>query len=245
MWDASPDAAGYRIYQGTTSRSYSSIVDAGNVTQLSPSNLTFGVTYYFTATAYDTNGVESDFSDEVSLIAGDTDTNPPVINLTSPEDLSSFQAPATIQLSASVTPNGHQITSVVFYNAQVALGEVANEPYSMIWSNVSQGTYGLSASVKYDGGLVVSSPYSRINVTSGPPPPPGVTLQLSMTANGEPVITGAGRVSYSYNIQTTTDFHSWTTLGTVTADNTGTFTYVDSAGTNFLARFYRAIDLNH
>ncbi len=66
-WDASPSAAvaGYRVYWGTNSRAYCCVTNAGLV-------LTQAVVlphrgrWFFAATAYDTNGLESDFSSEVS-----------------------------------------------------------------------------------------------------------------------------------------------------------------------------------
>jgi hypothetical protein len=66
-WDASPSAAvaGYRVYWGTNSRAYCCVTNAGPA-------LTQAVVlphegrWFFAATAYDTNGLESDFSSEVS-----------------------------------------------------------------------------------------------------------------------------------------------------------------------------------
>jgi hypothetical protein len=69
-WNASPsaDAAGYNIYYGTTSGSYTNKITVGNVTSATISNLTAGVTYYFAATTCDTNANESAFSNEASFI---------------------------------------------------------------------------------------------------------------------------------------------------------------------------------
>lgn len=67
--DGSPvtDLAGYRIYYGLSSRNYSWVIDVGNVTTYKIENLSPN-TYYFTVTAYDTSGNESDYSNEVSKI---------------------------------------------------------------------------------------------------------------------------------------------------------------------------------
>jgi hypothetical protein len=67
-WDANsePDVAGYKIHYGPTSRTYSFVVEAGNVTTHTISNLQEGLTYFFAATAYSSAGLESDFSEEVS-----------------------------------------------------------------------------------------------------------------------------------------------------------------------------------
>ena len=58
--------AGYKIYYGTSSGHYTQSVNAGNVTSYTITNLTDGVKYYFAATAYNTAGAESGYSNEVS-----------------------------------------------------------------------------------------------------------------------------------------------------------------------------------
>ena len=66
-WDASPCgcAAGYRLYYGTTTRSYQFVTNAG-VALTQAVVLPHGGRWFFAATAYSTNGLESDFSSEVS-----------------------------------------------------------------------------------------------------------------------------------------------------------------------------------
>jgi hypothetical protein len=66
-WDpnSETDLAGYDIYYGTASGSYQWKTDVGNVTTYTQSGLDIGVTYYFAATAYNTQGLESGFSNEV------------------------------------------------------------------------------------------------------------------------------------------------------------------------------------
>jgi hypothetical protein len=77
-WDASPSAvAGYRIYVGRIARGYDMMVDVGDQTSYSLAGLTRGRRYYFTITAYDRWGNESDFSNEVSVIPWRSDTGRP------------------------------------------------------------------------------------------------------------------------------------------------------------------------
>jgi hypothetical protein len=63
--------AGYKIYYGAVSGQYGQSVDVGSpgvingTIQATISGLTEGVTYYFVATAYDADGFESDYSQEV------------------------------------------------------------------------------------------------------------------------------------------------------------------------------------
>jgi hypothetical protein len=65
---ADADVMGYNIYYGVASHTYLNKVNVGNVTNASISGLITGVTYFFSATAYDNLGQESDFSDEVSYL---------------------------------------------------------------------------------------------------------------------------------------------------------------------------------
>jgi hypothetical protein len=66
-WDAASDSdiAGYKIYYGTSSRSYDTIMDVGNYTTATIGNLDGNQDYYFAVTAYDAAGNESGYSDEV------------------------------------------------------------------------------------------------------------------------------------------------------------------------------------
>src|SRR4029077_15749438 len=67
-WNPSPGpgVAGYRLYQGTASRTSSSTTNPGNVTNTTVSGLTSGLTYFFAVTALGTNGLESQFSNEIN-----------------------------------------------------------------------------------------------------------------------------------------------------------------------------------
>jgi len=85
-WDpSSPETgvAGYNVYYGVASRVYTNIVTAGNATNATVSGLVEGQTYYFAATAYDSIGTESDFSNEVSYSVPGTPVSnaPPTIGL--------------------------------------------------------------------------------------------------------------------------------------------------------------------
>lgn len=67
-WDqvVDPNVQGYNVYYGTQSRSYSDSVNAGGSTMQTVANLDRGTTYYFAVTAYNTSGIESGYSEEVS-----------------------------------------------------------------------------------------------------------------------------------------------------------------------------------
>jgi len=66
-WDPSleADVAGYKVYVGIASQDYTESIDVGNTTSHTVSLFT-PVVHYFAVTAYNADGEESDFSNEVS-----------------------------------------------------------------------------------------------------------------------------------------------------------------------------------
>lgn len=81
------DLAGYKIYQGTTSGTYPVVYDVPNpgVVSYIVEGLADG-TYYFAATAYNTSGIESDYSNEVAKVVETPSTPNPPLNLVVLED---------------------------------------------------------------------------------------------------------------------------------------------------------------
>lgn len=67
-WDRSEgdDVAGYKIIYGTASGVYTEFLSVGNVTNANVTDLIEGTEYYFAVTAYNSLGLESDPSNEVS-----------------------------------------------------------------------------------------------------------------------------------------------------------------------------------
>jgi hypothetical protein len=82
MPSADPSVVGYNLYYGGASGSYTNKIPAANTTNTVVSGLINGATYYFAATAYDVNGVESPFSNEATYIVplSNVVTNPPASN---------------------------------------------------------------------------------------------------------------------------------------------------------------------
>lgn len=73
--------------------------------------------------------------------------------------------------------------------------------------------------------------------------PGSATLQLSVAANGQAILTVNGLAGHTYNIEATQDLRTWSTLGSVTAGSGGTATYTDTTAPDVLKRFYRTRDL--
>ena len=103
-WNPSPDSrvTGYNLYYGPASGVYTNKITVGAVTNASITNLIVDANYFFTATAYDDAGLESESSNEVAYsgpIIGDNEA--PEISVIN--DL-------TIQADTSTGPIGFSIS---------------------------------------------------------------------------------------------------------------------------------------
>ena len=76
-WDpvSASDLAGYKLYYGYASGQYSFNQNVGNTTTAPLSGLDQNQIYYIAATAYDTSGNESTFSNEVTYDLSQIDTD--------------------------------------------------------------------------------------------------------------------------------------------------------------------------
>lgn len=126
-----PPCPGIIVQQGTNwSRSYTNMVTAGTNLTATVSNLVSGVTYYFAATAYDTNTLESDFSSEVSCtIPMPLPPKPPTNVVLSIIAIGSGQ----IKLQSKVCPNA--LSTVLYQTALL-------KPWFVAASNVVADVYG-------------------------------------------------------------------------------------------------------
>jgi hypothetical protein len=66
-WDANSetDLGGYKLYYGTASQAYSHVINVGKNSEVTVNNLSQGVTYFFAVTAFNMQGAESDYSNEL------------------------------------------------------------------------------------------------------------------------------------------------------------------------------------
>jgi hypothetical protein len=132
--------------------------------------------YTFTARAYDNLGVSSEMS--VSVLV----QRAPRVILNSPANGTTFTAPATVNLSATVDQGDAPISKVEFYNGTTKIGEDLTTPYTFNWTNVAAGTYKITARVSDEWGTSTFSPEVTFTVNEAINQPPTVTL--TTPANG-------------------------------------------------------------
>ncbi|SHM73086.1 glycosyl hydrolase family 18 protein [Chitinophaga sp. CF418] len=108
--------------------------------------------------AVGTYSLLSAIHDEVVVKGGGGGGNKaPVVNITSPAGGASFNAPASVTITASASDPDGSVTKVEFYNGSVKLGEATSSPYSYTWTNVGAGNYTLSAKATDNAGAVTTS----------------------------------------------------------------------------------------
>jgi hypothetical protein len=112
-----------------------------------------------TARATDNSGLVSTSAMVNIMVAG--------IALTSPANNVALTAPASVTISAAVTDNVG-ISQVQFFQGATSLGIVTGASYSLVWTNVTSGTYALTAVATDSGGLVFTSGVVNVIVDADP-----------------------------------------------------------------------------
>lgn len=220
-WDPSPDAAvtGYKIYYGESSRTYTHQVAVGNVTNTTITGLTAGQGYYFTATAYDDTGLESDYCNEVYYQAPiDAINRPPTLDAIPNVTLIENSKPTTVSL-AGISTGGESGQSVSLKAASSnpavvavsALSYVSPNSYGSLALTPVAGAVGTSQiSVTVDDGQAANNTLVRtfqVTILAANRPPtmnvvPDLTLQEN--AGSQTVLLSGISPGTATEIQTVT-----------------------------------------
>lgn len=183
-WNAASGVAGYKVYYGTASHTYTSSIKVGNTTGYTVTNIPDGTTYYFVVTAYDTSGIESDPSNEaVYNSAGScsysisptsasigTSGGSGTVSVTTQSNCSWTTAAGaswvTITSGASGTGSGVIKYSVAANTgaSRTAVSTIAGKGFTISQSGTQARTYTISSSAGTGGSI---SPLGSTSVASG------------------------------------------------------------------------------
>jgi len=188
-WNASTstDVAGYVISYGSSSKTYTANVDAGNVTRYQVTGLQDGATYYFGVKAYNTGRTaESAYSNEVSGVVPVSST--PVVNFTA--DKTNGGTPLTVNFTDA---SSGTITSRLWNFGDGTTSTETNPSHTYGNTNTTPQTYTVSLQVNNSvtgtktGYITVNSPSTApvtnftANVVSGIAP---LTVAFTDTSTG-------------------------------------------------------------
>ena len=127
-----------------------------------------------------------------------TDPNTPVATLTSPTASVNLEAPAALQLAATVTDADNNVTKVEFFNGTTKLGESTKVPYTLPLTDLAAGTYVFTAKATdatSNSGtyaartVIIKGPTPRIYKVGTPPIIDGTVDAIWNNANVLPMNT--------------------------------------------------------
>lgn len=107
---------------------------------------------------------------------------PPTVVITAPGASANFVAQASVALGANATDSDGTVSKVVFYRDGTLIGTVTAAPYNFNWTNVSAGTYSVTARATDNLGAVVTS--APVTVTVKPNVLPTVSLTSPVSGEG-------------------------------------------------------------
>lgn len=93
--------------------------------------------------------------------------NAPTVSITAPANNATYTSPATVSITASASDADGSVTKVEFFNGSTSLGSATSSPYTVTWSNVTTGTYTLTAKATDNAGAVTTSAAVTIVVGTG------------------------------------------------------------------------------
>ncbi|MBN9691338.1 MAG: host-nuclease inhibitor Gam family protein [Verrucomicrobia bacterium] len=121
-WDPNTEAdlGGYRVYYGPASRSYTNVVNVGRTNVARVTGLLDGAAYFFAVTAYNTNGLESDYSNEVRIQTGTRPAAPGGLGGSQERDVVQIQWRGKTNSNGTITPVGQVLVAANLLPATVA-----------------------------------------------------------------------------------------------------------------------------
>lgn len=190
------DLAGYRVYYGTSSRSYGPYIPVGkNVSNYTLNGLVEGKTYYFALTAVDTSGNESGYSAELAKTIQGTQTITLVCESVTPSTLSSlageqqvFETVYTYRAGAANIKNAR-----LLINKKVSSSKGIYFHYSVVKNKLFLRN---SAGSKWLGGYlpgssnVISNKYGSLDCSKTIVNESGDTLKITWFVTPTPLFKG-------------------------------------------------------
>ncbi|MEP7183006.1 MAG: Ig-like domain-containing protein [Betaproteobacteria bacterium] len=121
-------------------------------------------TAILTAVAVDTGGRQRGSSPITVRFASNNAS--PSVAVTAPIGGASFQAPASIGLSATASDPDGTVAKIEYFTGSTLVGSATSPPYAATWSNVAAGEYAIVAKATDNKGAVTTSAAVTITVVA-------------------------------------------------------------------------------
>lgn len=164
----------------------------------------------------------------------------PVVRITAPADGTNSvftNAPATLPINATASDYDGSLARVEFYAGGTKLGETNASPFGVLWTNMTSGTWQLTAVATDNGGATTVSAPVTISTTFSILPPP---IRLGVVSAGGKVVLSWPTSVTALSLQFAPSLAapiSWRNVTNPVAVNNGQFVVTLSpAGTQ---RFFR------
>ncbi len=102
-------------------------------------------TYNITAKSYDNLNASTVSAAVAITVKAVVGNQAPTVSISAPLNNATFNAPATVVISANATDADGTISKVEFYNGATLLGTAVAAPYSYSWTALAAGTYNITA----------------------------------------------------------------------------------------------------
>jgi|GEM_PF-547730 len=100
----------------------------------------------------------------------------PTVALTSPDPGESYDAPASVYMTANAADIDGSVVKVEYFANGSKVGEASAAPYAFFWSNVHTGTYAITAKATDNGGGFTASDALNVSVANTDNAAPSVAI---------------------------------------------------------------------
>jgi RHS repeat-associated protein len=178
----SSGSSGLAYYQSTCSATGQASVTSRSSaasTSVLIDNLTPGISYDCTFSAYNLDGLGSPESAYITVLVSAGNTT---VSIASPADGAVFSVPANVTINANANAGlGLSITRVDFYDGATLLGYTVAAPYTFTWVSAPQGTHAITVKAYDSLGNIAKSSVVNLTINGGANAP---TITITAPANG-------------------------------------------------------------